>query len=177
MDISYLKQKSNASHYISLFETSVHFMVFLQTGPSNNFTTRFLGFSVYVSNTTDRLEGKLCFKDTIYNTSTIPSVFNTTCRVRGQYVIYYNERLTNVTYPEDYHEYAFNEICELEVYGKYLKIFMFCFCFIEKFNPEKNYVYLSLYEPQFHFELLKIYRYCTIFKRKLEDNVNRNVFL
>ncbi|XP_065925855.1 protein draper-like isoform X2 [Magallana gigas] len=86
-------------------------------GPSNGHTTRFLGFSIYVSNTTDKLEGKLCYKDRNFTRSTIPAVFNTTCFVHGQYVIYYNERLSGVTYPSGYSDYAINELCEVEVYG------------------------------------------------------------
>ncbi|XP_056002110.1 multiple epidermal growth factor-like domains protein 11 [Ostrea edulis] len=86
-------------------------------GSTNAFTGRFLGFSLYVSNTTDRTRGKLCFHDTSYTTTTIPAVLNVTCPVHGQYVIYYNERLPGVTYPSGYDQYAFNELCEVEVYG------------------------------------------------------------
>ncbi|XP_061165545.1 receptor-type tyrosine-protein phosphatase T-like [Saccostrea echinata] len=84
---------------------------------SNGYTTRFLGFYVYVSNTTNRLDGHLCFHDTIYIRSTIPAVVNITCLVHGQYVIYYNERLSNLNYPTGYSAYAYNELCEVEVYG------------------------------------------------------------
>ena len=87
-------------------------------GLSNGFTLRFLGFSLYISNTTDKSQGTLCFKDSSFAANTIPPVVNVTCPVHGQYVIYYNERLTGVTYPSEYSTYAFNELCEVEVYGK-----------------------------------------------------------
>uniref|UniRef100_A0A8W8NVX0 Uncharacterized protein n=1 Tax=Magallana gigas TaxID=29159 RepID=A0A8W8NVX0_MAGGI len=77
----------------------------------------FLGFSVYVSNTTDRLQGTLCFKDDNFTALTIPTVFTTTCPVHGQYVIYYNERLRGVTYPRGYSPNVFSYLCEVEVYG------------------------------------------------------------
>ncbi|XP_061194947.1 uncharacterized protein LOC133203115 [Saccostrea echinata] len=84
---------------------------------SNGYTERFLGFYVFVSNTTSPRDGYLCFQDTIYNKSTIPAVANITCTVHGQYVIYYNERLPNVTYTDEFSDYAHNELCEVEVYG------------------------------------------------------------
>ena len=86
-------------------------------GPSNGYAPRFLGFSLYISNTTDKSDGTLCFKDTNFTLSTIPAVFNITCTVHGQYVIYYNERLAGVAYPVGYSSYAFNDFCEDEVYG------------------------------------------------------------
>ena len=89
------------------------------TCPNSSFPSMFLGFSIYVSNTTDKLKGTLCYK-TLFNTSTIPSVFNTTCLVHGQYVIYNNERQPGVNNSQ-YSQYAWNEICELEVFGKYQK--------------------------------------------------------
>lgn len=90
------------------------------TGPHAYLTPFFLGFSLYVSNTTDKSEGVLCFKDTNFTTSTIPAVFTTKCTVHGQYVIYYNERLPRVSYPEDYSKHAKADLCEAEVYGKCL---------------------------------------------------------
>ncbi|XP_061194954.1 multiple epidermal growth factor-like domains protein 10, partial [Saccostrea echinata] len=84
---------------------------------SNLHTSRFLGFYVYISNTTERSNGHLCFHDTNYTRSTIPAVVNITCPVHGQYVIYYNERLSGVSYPGEYSSNAYNDLCEVEVLG------------------------------------------------------------
>ena len=96
------------------------FLFFLYISGTDSFLLgTFLGFSLYISNTTDKSQGTLCFKDSNYSSSTIPPVVNITCPVHGQYVIYYNERLANVSYPPDYHSYnAYNFLCEVEVYGK-----------------------------------------------------------
>lgn len=46
---------------------------------------------------------------------------DTPCSMYGQYVIYYNERLPNVTYPyPDYYDRnVFNSLCDVEVNGTY----------------------------------------------------------
>ncbi|XP_056003221.1 cell death abnormality protein 1-like [Ostrea edulis] len=82
---------------------------------SNPYTTRFLGFSVYISNTTNKDDGVQCFKDTEYNRDTIPNSTNITCPRHGRYVVYYNERVDSP--PAEYSQYAHNELCEVEVYG------------------------------------------------------------
>ncbi|XP_061192794.1 cell death abnormality protein 1-like [Saccostrea echinata] len=82
---------------------------------TNGYTARFLGFSVYISNTTDKDEGTLCYKDTTYSRSTIPNVITIECVHHGQYVIYYNERRKK--HRSGYSLHAFNELCEFEVYG------------------------------------------------------------
>ena len=85
----------------------------------NSYTGRFLGFSVYISNATNTEDGVLCFRDTNYTRATIPNPVNITCPHHGRYVIYYNNR-TYPPYPIDgYSQYAFNDLCELEVLGEY----------------------------------------------------------
>ena len=43
-----------------------------------------LGFSVYISNTTDKESGVLCFRDTTYTKSTIPNPVNIACPYHGR---------------------------------------------------------------------------------------------
>uniref|UniRef100_K1Q3Y1 Multiple epidermal growth factor-like domains 10 n=1 Tax=Magallana gigas TaxID=29159 RepID=K1Q3Y1_MAGGI len=100
-------------HHITIYFMTYGFGLDFYTGLSNYF----LGFSVYVSNTTDRLQGTLCYKDDNFTALTIPSVFTTVCPVHGQYVIYYNERLPGVIYPRGYSTTVDINLCEVEVYG------------------------------------------------------------
>ncbi|XP_056002335.1 multiple epidermal growth factor-like domains protein 10 [Ostrea edulis] len=81
------------------------------------FYGRFAGFFLYVSNTTSKDDGHLCFHE-IQNVNGTPVENQTiSCSVHGRYVIYYNERRLGVTYPDYYWHEAYNELCEVEVYG------------------------------------------------------------
>ena len=46
---------------------------------NNDYTGYFLGFSVYISNTTNKEDGVLCFSYTNYTNATIPNPVNITC--------------------------------------------------------------------------------------------------
>lgn len=83
---------------------------------NNIHTSRFLGFSVFVSNTPSKEDGMLCFRDTIYTRTTIPNQMNITCVTHGRYVIYYNNR-TSISSPSGYSQYAYTDLCEVEVHG------------------------------------------------------------
>lgn len=75
---------------------------------------RFAGLSLYVSNTTDRHDGYLSYKD---GPELPPLDFNTDCFTNGRYVIFYNERFEK-EYPVDYETGSvFTELCEVTVTG------------------------------------------------------------
>ncbi|XP_056019826.1 receptor-type tyrosine-protein phosphatase alpha-like [Ostrea edulis] len=77
--------------------------------------SRFAGFSLYVSNTTIKENGYLCYK----NGQELPTLdFSTTCVKHGRYVIFYNERLDGRTYPTGYEaDLVYTELCEVTVTG------------------------------------------------------------
>ncbi|XP_061170685.1 multiple epidermal growth factor-like domains protein 6 [Saccostrea echinata] len=76
---------------------------------------RFAGFSLYLSYTPNIKDDVLCYKNTL---PLPPLKFNTTCIGYGRYVIYYNERLDGVSYPEGYQTLnLYTELCEVTVQG------------------------------------------------------------
>ncbi|XP_061190942.1 multiple epidermal growth factor-like domains protein 11 [Saccostrea echinata] len=81
------------------------------------YVRRFAGFFLYVSNTTLKEDGHVCFH-AIQRVNGTPVEDQTIyCSVQGRYVIFYNERRPDVTYPSYYTPYAYTDLCELEVYG------------------------------------------------------------
>ena len=89
---------------------------------SNDYARRFLGFSVYISNTTNKEDGVLCFRDTNYTKAIIPNHVNITCPYHGRYVIYYSNSTHRPRPAAGYSQYAFNELFELEVLGETFSI-------------------------------------------------------
>lgn len=81
---------------------------------------RFAGFYLFVSNTdvssrSDILGSTLCYKD---GPQLPPLNFTTMCRQYGRYVIYYNERLNEVLYPDGYKVTGvYTELCEVIIQG------------------------------------------------------------
>lgn len=77
---------------------------------------RFAGFSLFVSNTGDIHNALLCYK----NGPQLPPLnFTTICTESGRYVIFNNERLDGVRYPERYEVTSvITELCEVTVQGK-----------------------------------------------------------
>lgn len=68
-----------------------------------------------MSNTTDGQNNSLCYK----NGLELPLLdFNTTCSKHGRFVIFYNERLEETKYPQEYEiNSVFTELCEVTVTG------------------------------------------------------------
>lgn len=76
---------------------------------------RVAGFSLFVSDTTDIQGSTLCYK----NGPQLPPLnFATSCIEYGRYVIFYNERLDGLSYPDGYELVnAYTELSEVIILG------------------------------------------------------------
>lgn len=84
---------------------------------------RSAGFSLYVSNTVDISGSTPCYKD---GPNLPPLNFSTVCIDHGRYVIFYNERLDGVIYPDGYELLnVYTEFCEVIIQGT-LPYMIFC---------------------------------------------------
>ncbi|XP_062587741.1 uncharacterized protein LOC134249391 [Saccostrea cucullata] len=74
---------------------------------------RLAGFSLFVSNTTEIRNSYLCYKDG----PELPLLnFIIVCSIKGRFVTYYNERISGVTYPDEYQTTGVvTELCEVQV--------------------------------------------------------------
>ena len=102
-----------------MHNSKVYIFVFFK----DDFRGRFAGFFLYISNSTNKEDGILCYHEMQDGTSSPPMVMSFECIYHGRYVILYNERRNDVTYPSSYSTYAFVEPCEVEVYGKYTSVY------------------------------------------------------
>lgn len=76
---------------------------------------RFAGFSLYISNTSGIEGSNLCYKD---GPQLPPLNFTAVCTGSGRYVIFFNERLDETSYPKGYQlQNVFTELCEVIVEG------------------------------------------------------------
>lgn len=76
---------------------------------------RFAGFSIYISKS-KMFDSSLCYKD---GPMLPPLNFTGTCLQQGRYVIFYTERLNEITYPVEYQTTSvFIELCEVTVLGE-----------------------------------------------------------
>lgn len=95
-----------------------YFSLFSIPKADSTYASRFLGFSIYISNTTEREDGILCYRDTHHIASTIPANVTAFCFMVGRYVIYYNTREGQASRKLDYSALTQINLCEVVVNGK-----------------------------------------------------------
>ncbi|XP_061190710.1 multiple epidermal growth factor-like domains protein 10 [Saccostrea echinata] len=114
-------RQSNASWYVDLEKVvGIHHVTIYYRKEQDwetHYRGRFAGFSLYVSNSTDRHHGSLCYHDQQNRPGYPTPTMTLQCNTWGRYVIIYNERNPEFTYPTFYSNMAILELCEVEVYG------------------------------------------------------------
>lgn len=94
------------------------FFSLINSKADSTYASRFLGFSIYISNTTEKEDRILCYRDTHHIASTIPANVTTLCFMVGRYVIYYNTREEQASRKLDYSALTQINLCEVVVNGK-----------------------------------------------------------
>lgn len=120
------KHSEHCLHIINFIYLTLKLFLssFIPKSTANSvYARRFLGFSVYVSNSTNKEEGFLCYHDTNHTATNIPSEMTVPCDIQGRYVIYYNSRKLGLTPNFGYSGKAHINLCEVEVYGKTWSIY------------------------------------------------------
>lgn len=129
-------------HICEVFANAyVHFTniisnIFIALSPKDQtlFESRFRNFSLYLSNTTIREDGFMCFHENgEVNGSNL--TLTVRCEGTGQFVIFYNSRESKS--PGDgFSEEAYIELCEVQVIGNYL--LFSCKVLLKKVYRKKN---------------------------------------
>ena len=108
---------------------------------TSQFPSTFLGFSLYVSNTTRIKDRVLYYQDDQYTTLSIPPELTFTKPVQARYVTYYNSRKGGLSTKPGYSATASLGLCEVQVFGRY---FYFWDRYINNVrNKSRGYVYFN----------------------------------
>ena len=98
------------------------FLIYFFFIETSQFPSTFLGFSLYVSNTTKIKDRVLYFHDDHYTTLSIPPELTFTKPVQARYVTYYNSRKGGLSTKPGYSATASLGLCEVQVFGRYFNL-------------------------------------------------------
>lgn len=73
---------------------------------------------LYVLKMASKENGYLCFHDNQTNVDILFWELSINCSCSDRYVIYFKERRQGVDHSWYYSKYAYNDLCEIEVYGE-----------------------------------------------------------
>ena len=102
-----------------LFKNNSQLLFLFISIENREVASRILGFSVYASNTSRIVDGKLCYHENNNTIDSMPSQTSVNCIVQARYIIYYNSRLNIPLRSPDFSKFAYIDLCEVEVYGTY----------------------------------------------------------